>query len=426
MHLNSPVDKAVFVEIAGSKSILNRLLIINSINKQKICLQPGSECEDVSTMLEALRALGLCYELCKHEIREIPEICCLFDKSTNDDIMINEAGTVFRFLLTRLALEEGGVFTLRVGEKLYSRPFLPLIHALQGLGADFEFPEDRAIVIRGKSLNGGRITLPANISSQFVTSILLSASLFKSSLEINFTPKYAPISSLPYIMMTLNLLKEFGVNCDFIEDTIYCSNTMPVFATEKLTVEPDYSTAPSFWVMGLLLQREIYVPVPHDESLQGDFAFSNILAKLGFEKNYEKQNEQHYLAFTGEFQHGLDISMRDMPDQVMNLVLLALFCQTQTIISDIAILRFKESDRIACLVQELKKIGADIEYLDERLIITPRELQDRPIELSSHNDHRLAMILLLLKQVLPSIIIDNTDCIRKSAPEFLSFFKNYL
>ncbi|HPK41518.1 MAG TPA: hypothetical protein PKZ69_07825, partial [Candidatus Cloacimonadota bacterium] len=80
----------------------------------------------------------------------------------------------------------------------------------------------------------------------------------------------------------------------------------------------------------------------------------------------------------------------------------------------------------ACLVQELKKIGADIEYLDERLIITPRELQDRPIELSSHNDHRLAMILLLLKQVLPSIIIDNTDCIRKSAPEFLSFFKNYL
>jgi 3-phosphoshikimate 1-carboxyvinyltransferase len=77
-------------------------------------------------------------------------------------------------------------------------------------------------------------------------------------------------------------------------------------------------------------------------------------------------------------------------------------------------------------MQELKKIGADIEYIDERLIITPRELQDRPIELSSHNDHRLAMILLLLKQVLPSIIIDNTDCIRKSAPEFLAFFKNYL
>ncbi|MDD2650577.1 MAG: hypothetical protein PHF36_05500, partial [Candidatus Cloacimonetes bacterium] len=413
------------LDIAGSKSIINRLLILNTISKNRIKIRPGSACNDVFVMLDCLKALGLSYQLIVKKDKIIPDIICKYQQPEQHTITINEAGTVFRFLITRLALEEGRVFYLNLGEKLYSRPFMPLVEALNSLGAEFELLPNNKMIIRGKSIKGGHISLPANISSQFVSSILLSASLFKSPLEISFSPQNQPLASLPYIMMTINLLSKFGVSCSFSNNIIKCDNNKPIITDPILIAEPDYSTSPSYWLLGILLKKALYVPVPKNQPLQGDFAFINILDKLGFQRHYKHKNNQDYLAFTGNFQDGIDVSMRDMPDQVMNLATLALFCKSPTIIRDIEVLRYKESDRINNLIHELKKIGADIEYQQQRLVINPRPLTKQKVLLSSHNDHRLAMIFLILKQVITEIEIDDTSCIKKSAPEFLDFLQTW-
>ncbi len=426
MLLNSPDDKALlFVETAGSKSLINRYLILNSIHRQNLSLYPGSECADVMEMLTCLEKLGLHYRL--ETCSDIPVISCQYQnlKNVSKEILIDvhEAGTVFRFLITRLALEDGYTFRMRVGESLMKRPFLPLVEALQKLGADISVRQNE-LLIKGKTLEGGKVLLPSDISSQFVSSLLLSASLFKSDLEISFYQSKVQSSLLyseSYIRMTIQMLKQLGIKCEMGTDRIYCENRKSAFTDNEIAVESDYSTAPSFWVLSLITGRKIAVAVSEKVGLQGDLQFITLLKQLGFRKViYEKSGKQ-YLAFEGEFSDGIDVSMKDMPDQVMNLAILALFCNTPTVIRDIEILRFKESDRIENLKTGLKHLNVCVQYENEQLLIEPGICIDKPVELCSCNDHRLAMIWMILKQKYPLIKIDNTDCIKKSAPEFLTF-----
>ncbi len=433
MPLNSPDDNLVyFVEPAGSKSMINRLLILNSVNKEPITLCPGSDCQDVTEMLNCLELLGLKHKIERTAGNKTSSLSCMYAEHCKSEhpveMEINEAGTVFRFLLTRLAVEEGCTFILKIGKNLQKRPYLPLINALRALGADIGYSaEDSAgkILIRGKSLNGGKVNLPANISSQFVSSLLLSAALFRSGLEISFTKENEDdrliLYSSSYIQMTIQLLNQYGVSCCFEGEKIVCSNQKPHFREEMLFTEPDYSTAPSFWALSLITRKRIAVYMPADKSVQGDFRFIHVLEQLGFKKEYHVKESRNYLEFSGQFSEGIEISMKDMPDQVMNLALLALFCTSPCIISDIEVLRYKESDRIENLITELTKLNADIRYENGKLMIKPGFRVQEEVLLSSHNDHRLAMIFLILQDICPLIKIDNTECICKSAPEFIAF-----
>ncbi len=421
----------VFVELPASKSLINRLLILASMQKSDIVFSPSSDCQDVLETLNALKSLNFQYSFTKdyyekdeNHYKYLKKMTVSYIPNSNpkNEIFLKEAGTAYRFLMTRLCSEDGKDFSLVVNNKLLNRPIQPLINLLSQMGAKIT-PKATGFDIKGTKLHGGTYQLDANISSQFVSSILLFAHQLEETLTLILTNK---IVSDSYINMTINLLKSFDIKISKNENTIKVFPSDSLLLPKCLNVEPDYSTACYYILYSLMSKRKVFVPYI-ENSLQGDFSFFKVLESMGCILEIVCYAGKKWISAQYNTLNGIDISMSDMPDQVMTLALLRLLSQDDIIIRDYSNLNFKESKRINVMISEYEKLGLLIIEENDRLIIKKNQnMLKGSVQLITHNDHRFALLFIILSKIYPDISIDNYSCIKKSSPEYLFLKYNIL
>lgn len=399
----------ITVTVPGSKSVINRMLILATMYEGCITLHNASNCDDVQTMCTALSACGL----------DVSGTSTISVKSngvlqSGSHVFVQDAGTVGRFLLARAAAQSGCQYRFVLGMQLRHRPFLPLISALRKMGAEITSTTD-GFDVRGTHLRGGDVYLDGSISSQFASALLMIAPLCIDELRIHISHSQV---SHPYITMTTSLMRRYGVKVIDEGSLIRVPAGQRYLLPDNIQVEPDYSSAGCLWALGAIGSQAIRVshcaaaaPII---SLQPDAGFTDILQQMGARILEKKTGTTVYPSEL----NGVEVSMSDMPDQVPTLAVLALFAKSPTRIFDIHHLVHKESNRIAALQSELQAFGASISYQDGALEITPFRGYAGSVTLHTHNDHRMAMALGLLLVKFPQLSLDAPQCVSKSYPEY--------
>jgi 3-phosphoshikimate 1-carboxyvinyltransferase len=293
------------------------------------------------------------------------------------------------------------------------RPIADLIDALGQLGVHASatgiIPR---FTVEGGSFVGGSVTLRAEKSSQFLSSVLIVSPYAQRDVTIAVEGK---LSSQSYVDMTIEVMKAFGVAVRSTAADSYSIEAKRSYHPAKFHVEPDASGASYFLAAAAILGGEVLIEGMRLKSLQGDAMFVSVLERMGC--SVSETDEGVRLQSNGAL-IGIDVDMNSMPDVVPTLAVVALFAGTPTRIRNVAHLRHKESDRLDALYTELQRLGAQVTVFDDGLEIMPSSLHNA--QLDTYDDHRLAMSFALIGSKTPGVRIENPDCVKKSFPGFWS------
>ncbi len=401
------------ISLPASKSIMNRVLMINSFNLSKpIKINCSGICDDIWEMIDFKKALG--YKIAKKgEVlsiippRQFPKIIKLH---------IENSATALRFIICRLAMMDEVESYLTVGKQLWTRPHQPLIKILKSIGARISRFE-RGFHIVGKYPAGGKFELDSSYSSQYVSALLLNAPLYNRDTFIALET----IVSSGYVELTRQIMKDWGIETKRRNDGYYIPAGQSYLIPSEYQVENDVSSACYWWALGLIRSKTICVDGVSIYSKQPDIKFLDILVQMGADVQIKEDSIS--VGRKGELK-AVTANMNRLPDQVPTLAVLALFAQGTTKISGIRHLRHKESDRINALCEELNKLGAEASYKNGVLSI--KQLMEAPIAhtINSHGDHRIAMAFSLLTVRFSYIDVANKDVVKKSHPEFFENLEN--
>lgn len=384
------------VQISGSKSISNRLLILESLfNNIKIGNLSNSQ--DTQLLKKAL--------------------------SENTEVVdIHHAGTAMRFLTSYYSIQEGKTTILTGSGRMKERPIKNLVAALRDLGVEIEYMENEGfppLKITGRKITQTSVNVPANISSQFITSLLLIAGKLENGLVINLV---GDVTSRSYIEMTLDILTRFGIQSSFEGNTIKVEPFTPDNNTEAVhyEVESDWSSASYFYSICALGRKTIHLKSFYKESTQGDSAIASIYEKFfGIKTTFSEDEHQLTLEPQQDFSfpEKIMLDMNDCPDIAQTLCVTAAALKIPFEISGLGTLRVKETDRLLALYNELKKLGTETEITDLTIqSISFGEAED-DISIKTYQDHRMAMSFApfcLIKE----LNIEDEDVVEKSYPMF--------
>ena len=397
------------IEIEGSKSIINRVLIISSFLEKPLKIKNISHCDDVQTLIENLEIFGIKFEINKNEMLITPTL----KFKNNQSYFIKDAGTAFRFLLTKFRTTPKFMGKMNISNQLKNRPIKPLTDLLKINIFDYPFE------LPGKKITKSHFEIKGDISSQFISSLLLSAPNFPNDLQITQKGKMV---SQKYVEMTISIMNDFGIRVEKNGQNIFVKAGQSYKNLATYKIEPDFSSACYFWAFSALTGKKVEVKTSVKKSIQPDFNFLQILEKMGAKINFQN----NVIWIEKNKLNGTEIDMSTMPDQVPTLVILALFSSSKTVIKNISHLQFKESNRIENLISELSKIGAKIVFQNSELIIEPLKNILKNANLKTFNDHRLVMSFHLLKALIPNIQIENFNAENKSFPMFFAEFNKLL
>lgn len=393
------------VRIAGSKSILNRVLMLAPFFKSPFRLENCCGSRDVDTIINNLQKLGLEIDLVNCSAMTLPPQ----QFNDNASYFVQDSATALRFLITRLALIPGLRSTVDASQQLQDRPHDQLINLLKELGVQIQ-GDDFPFKLTGREFTGGKVSIPVNISSQFVSAFLLCSHDLRTDLEITFAGDPVSVS---YIDLTIKVLEQFGVQALRKKQRVCVAAGQKLVQPASYYVEPDISSACYFLALGALNEGTIKIAIP-DSSIQPDFAFLAILQKMGAK-----------IEFAGDFVRikrkqlrGIKCDMTALPDQVPTLACLALMADAPTTITGIEHLRYKESNRLQALLQELPKLGAHIAYSSQRIYIEPLKKVPPACVLHTYNDHRLVMAFTIINLLFPQVQLDGVEAVKKSFPGF--------
>ncbi len=384
---------SVKISLPTSKSIANRLLIIQACCNRGVAFEAYSDSGDTVLLSRILNNL-------------------------NPDINAEDAGTVFRFLTAYLSLIPG-TWNLTGTQRMCERPIEPLVEALKELGADITYsgkPGFPPLQIKGKRLQGGNVELDASMSSQFVSALLMIAPMMLDGLRIRFANEPA---SKPYIRMTIDLMQKMGAEVQWKENTILVLPGKYNCIEQK--VEKDWSSA-AFWFEICALSKSITIDIPDLtlDSIQGDAALAEIMKQFNV-KVTAVDSGLRIEKFQSLSQNEIvKVDCSNIPDLVPSLVCTCAGLCVEAFFSGVRILRLKESDRILALQMELKKLSVAMSYDEHQDILHLKQGTIKPISgiLNSHNDHRIAMALAPLSLVCGPITLDDGDVVAKSYPEY--------
>jgi 3-phosphoshikimate 1-carboxyvinyltransferase len=414
----SPVQEVLdtSVRVPGSKSLTNRALLIAALADGFSTLTNALFSDDSFYFANALQNLGF-------RINLEPENTCITVCGLRGEIpsesarlFIGNAGTAARFLTAFLTLGKGE-FIVEGDARMHERPIVDLVDALQQLGAilssleDDDIPSSLPLKISAAGLTGGRAEISGNISSQFLSALLMVAPYASQPVEIEVTTELA---SKPYIDMTLGMMADFGVQVEREGYRRFLIRPARYSARRQLAIEPDATAASYFFAAPALCGGRLLVEGIRRQSSQGDIAFLNVLARMGCTIT-EKENGIEVCE--AERLIGVDVDMRDISDTAQTLAVLAPFAQTPTCIHGIASARLKETDRISATCTELRRIGVQVEEFEDGMCIHPC-VDFRPAVIQTYNDHRMAMAFSLIGLRLPGISIENPACVSKTFPDF--------
>lgn len=398
------------VRVPGSKSITNRALICAALARGESVLRHASDSEDTALMCNGLNQLGVL-------VRRVDDSLIVSGTGGNlyapkFPIPVGNAGTTLRFLVSLAALARGT--TVFEGDaRMAERPMEDLLESLRRLGVGAEVSLHGRYAVHGGTFHGGSTRLNASKSSQFLSSLLLAAPYAQKDVLIELDS--IPVSE-PYVDMTTEVMRRFGVNVERT-GTGFHVQAGRLYGATVFDIEPDASGATYFFAAAALCGGSVQVDGLHSASTQPDIRFLDLLRRMGC----IVEDEEAGIRVTGTGTlHGIEADMNAMPDAVPTLAVLAPFASTPTRIVNVAHLRYKESDRLAAVEAELRKLGANAVALDDGLEIHPSHLHGGVVD--TYSDHRLAMSFALIGLKVRGIEIENPSCVKKSFPGFWDEF----
>ena len=390
-RISPPVNVHTTVHLPASKSISNRALILNALSLSNTPIHNLSDCEDTRVIVESFNSNSN-----------------LFD--------VKGAGTAMRFLTAFLAGMEGE-WIIRGSKRMHERPIHPLVETLNVLGAEIEYLEKEGyppLRIRGRRLKGGEVFVAGNISSQFISALLMVAPMMENGLVMNIEKQ---VISKPYIDLTIGMMKDYGVHTKWEENKITVKPQE--YKAVEYTVEQDWSAA-SYWyeIVSLLPGAEVKLPGLRKVSLQGDANVANLFSDLGVETEYLEDGIiiRHMKRKARKFFHDF---IRE-PDLAQTFATTCCFKGIPFLFSGTQSLKIKETDRIAALITELRKMGfvlrdggsGMLEWDGERCF--PAEVA----AIDTYDDHRMAMSMAPGSILLNPLFINDPMVVTKSYPSF--------
>ena len=400
----------------GSKSITNRALICAALAEGNSRLAGVLDSDDTRVMIDALRRLGV--PLHFSPAAELVELrgCGGHWPAKYANLFIGNSGTSIRFLTAALAAGEG-LYRLDGIERMRQRPIGDLLETLRQLGACAYSEANNScppVVLRAAGLRGGTAAVRGDISSQFLSGLLMALPYARRDVNLHVI---GTLVSQPYVAMTLRVMKSFGVEAYTAGLTQFHFPAGQRYRGCRYEIEPDASAASYFWGAAAITGGEITVTGLHRQALQGDVAFCDCLARMGCEVTYRDNN----ITVAGRAKHGITVDMNAISDTVQTLGAVALFAEGATTITGVAHIRHKETDRIGDLARELRKLGATVEEFEDGLRIIPGPASGAVIE--TYNDHRMAMSLALAGLRIPGVVINDPGCTAKTYPRFFADFE---
>ncbi|MXP56128.1 3-phosphoshikimate 1-carboxyvinyltransferase [Pantoea sp. Mhis] len=401
------------INLPGSKSISNRALLLAAMAKGTTRLINLLNSHDVKHMLNALKLLNINYKL-SHD----RTICDIFGNSgplqseQSIELFLGNAGTVMRPLTAVLSLVEQSVI-LTGEQRMLERPIGHLVDSLRQGKAKINYLEKTGyppLHLYGGFI-GGEINIDGNISSQFLTSLLIAAPLAKKDTFIIINND---LVSKPYIDITLNLMRCFHIN---ISNENYkkfiIKGKQQYHSPVEYLIEGDATSASYFLAAAAIKGGTVKVNGINNNSIQGDIYFAEILKKMGALIKWENNS----IICSRNVLNAIDMDMNNIPDAAMTIAIIALFAKGTTIIRNIYNWRVKETDRLAAMATELRKVGAKVKEGHDFICITPPKQLKHAI-IDTYNDHRMAMCFSLLALSDVSVTIINPDCTSKTFPNY--------
>ncbi len=396
----------------GSKSLTNRAVVIAALARGESRLTNVLDSQDTSVMLESCRRLGVAVEHDSATCNVRVPGCGGRFPASQADLWLENSGTSIRFLTAACTTGEGR-FKLDGNARMRQRPILDLVTALNALGADVRCATESGcppVEIVANGLPGGRTSVAANLSSQYLSALLMAAPCAKSPVELQIA---GGLVSEPYIDMTLGVMRRFGAKVTRGNDGSLRIEPTGYRGTEY-DIEPDASAASYFFAAAAITGGTVTVLGLGRDSLQGDLQFVNALARMGCDVVIgEDRTIVH-----GKELRGIDIDMNAISDTAQTLAAVAVFAKGPTTIRNIAHVRHKETDRIAAVVTELKRLGLQADERPDGLTIHPGSPQPATIE--TYDDHRMAMSFSLIGLKSPGIRIANPSCTAKTYPNYFA------
>ena len=383
------------ISITGSKSETNRLLLLQALYPNLV-LENISNSDDSEVMMQALNSKNCHAEL----------------------VDVHHAGTAMRFLTAFFAIQEGREVVLTGSSRMKERPIQLLVEALNQLGAEISYEEKEGfppIKIKGKKVTKNKVSLPANVSSQYISALLLVAPKLENGLELTLEGE---ITSIPYIKMTLALLNEIGVVTSFEKNVIKVNNLQTI-TSKLINVESDWSSA-SYWYSIIALSEigtEIQLSSYKQNSLQGDAVLAEIYRNFGVETVF---NDNKSITISKINFHNLQdtaYNLQNSPDIAQTIAVTCFGLGIGCHLTGLHTLKIKETDRLEALKIELTKLGAIISVTNDSLTLQPSDVINKNVSISTYQDHRIAMAFAPLALKAP-IIIENAEVVSKSYPSF--------
>ena len=394
-------DSSVKAGLPASKSIANRALVIAALCGAEDRLQNLSDCDDTLAVIRALSTVG-------------------------GEKNIGAAGTAMRFLTAYYAISSESV-VMTGTERMKNRPISILVDALRSIGADIEYLEKEGyppLKINGRKLLGGELRMQANVSSQYLSAILMIAPYTRDGVKLIIE---GDLVSRPYLQMTLSLMQDFGVSYTWEDNVIdikpseYCSR--------EFTVENDWSAA-SYWysIVGLSENKSVRLKYLSPESLQGDSKLVELYKPLGVETTFVDGGVILTKNLHTELPNFYDISLKQQPDLAQTLVVSCLLMNVPFKFSGLENLKIKETDRIAALINECRTLGFVLKEVESGVLSWDGEKCSvaEEIVIKTYEDHRMAMAFAPAVIHLGSMIVDEPDVVSKSYPSFWQEFQKVL
>ena len=394
--------------IPGSKSITNRALVLAALAKGTSTLFQVLHSDDTLHMRRSLEQVGVtCTELDATSLRVTGGLGVL--REPTGPLFVGNSGTTVRFLTALSCLIPGQV-RLEGDEHMQKRPISDLVDGIRQLGVQVECPSGcPPITIFGKGLSGGKVSMRGDRSSQYFSALLMAGAAASGKLSIDIEGE---LVSRPYVEITLAMMRAFGGRARATETGFVVEATGGYQPTEY-TIEPDASSASYAFAAALATGGRVRVPGLGTRSLQGDYAFCDLLAQIG--ASVERLPDETSVAGGGTLR-GVDVDMHHISDTVMTLAALAPLLEGPTVIRNVGNIRIKETDRLAATVAELQRLGQHVSHGDDWLRIEPRPIT--PALVRSYGDHRMAMAFAILGLAKPGISIEDPACVAKTYPGF--------
>ena len=412
----------VEITIPGSKSITQRAIVCASLANGESLIKNPLICEDSEYLIKGLGQLGIKIKALKNSLK-VFGIGGVFGDNGKCKIFMGNNGTGYRFLLSLANFYKNQVI-LSGNNKLEQRPIKGIVDALLKLGFNIEyikkegFPPVKIYPVSKKISSKAFTLVDVSKSSQFLSSLLISGVLFKKGIEVEYT---GDVVSKPYINITLNVMRDFGVEVLKNKNRFYIPENS-IYAGREYNVEGDFSSASYFISVPFFIKKELKIKnINYNESLQGDKHFIDVLRKMGGKFDIY---ENEIVVKPAELK-GIEVDMNKMPDVVPTLSVLATIAKGETVIKNIRHLKYKETDRIKAIFENLKKLGIYVERGDNYLKIKPFSNFKNigKVIIEPYDDHRIAMSFALISLITPNINISNKNCVKKSFPDFWKLFE---